>query len=84
MRRYNRERSQEHRLRVRERAGPREQVLAHSTWRSRTLIMNGRVLLDAGADPNAIGPGYTALHMVTWLRKSGGGDNDPSPQGSGL
>jgi uncharacterized protein len=41
------------------------------------------VLLDAGADPNADGPGYTALHMVTWIRKSGGGDNDPSPQGSG-
>jgi ankyrin repeat protein len=41
------------------------------------------VLLDAGADPNAIGPGYTALHTITWIRKSGGGDNDPSPQGSG-
>jgi ankyrin repeat protein len=40
-------------------------------------------LLDAGADPNATGPGYTALHAVTWVRKSGGGDNDPSPQGSG-
>lgn len=43
----------------------------------------GAMLLDAGADPNAIGPGYTALHTVTWIRKSGGGDNDPSPQGSG-
>ena len=41
------------------------------------------VLLDAGADPNAIGPGYTALQTITWIRKSGGGDNDPSPQGSG-
>src|SRR4051812_10868373 len=41
------------------------------------------MLLDAGADPNAIGPGYTVLHTVTWIRKSGGGDNDPSPQGSG-
>lgn len=41
------------------------------------------MLLDAGADPNASGPGYTALHTVTWIRKSGGGDNDPSPQGSG-
>ena len=43
----------------------------------------GGMLLDAGAEPNAIGPGYTALHTVTWIRKSGGGDNDPSPQGSG-
>mgnify|MGYP005848790517 CR=1 FL=1 len=40
-------------------------------------------LLDQGADPNWIGPGYTALHAVTWVRKPGGGDNDPAPQGSG-
>jgi ankyrin repeat protein len=40
-------------------------------------------LLDAGADPNAIGPGYTALHIVTWIRKPGLGDNDPAPDGSG-
>jgi uncharacterized protein len=40
-------------------------------------------LLDAGADPNAIGPGYTPLHVVTWVRKPGLGDNDPAPDGSG-
>ena len=40
-------------------------------------------LLDAGADPNAIGPGYTALHTITNIRKPGGGDNDPAPDGSG-
>ena len=40
-------------------------------------------LLDAGADPNAAVPGLTALHMITNVRKPGGGDNDPSPQGSG-
>lgn len=40
-------------------------------------------LLEAGADPNAIGPGYTALHAITVVRKPGGGDNDPSPLGSG-
>jgi ankyrin repeat protein len=40
-------------------------------------------LVDNGADPNAIGPGYTALHMVPSVRKSGVGDNDPSPDGSG-
>jgi ankyrin repeat protein len=40
-------------------------------------------LLDAGANPNPNGPGYTPLHMVTWIRKSGVGDNDPSPDGSG-
>jgi len=43
----------------------------------------GAKLLEAGADPNAIGPGYTALHVVTWVRKPGGGDNDPAPEGSG-
>ncbi|MBI1792105.1 MAG: ankyrin repeat domain-containing protein [Acidobacteria bacterium] len=40
-------------------------------------------LLEAGADPNASGPGYTALHIVSWVRKPGGGDNDPAPRGSG-
>jgi uncharacterized protein len=40
-------------------------------------------LLDAGADATAAGPGYTALHAISWIRKSGGGDNDPSPEGSG-
>jgi ankyrin repeat protein len=40
-------------------------------------------LLAAGADPNAAGAGYTALHAITSVRKPGGGDNDPAPQGSG-
>ena len=40
-------------------------------------------LLDAGADPNAAGSGYTALHMISEVRKPGGGDNDPAPEGSG-
>jgi ankyrin repeat protein len=40
-------------------------------------------LLDAGADPNAALPGYTALHAITSVRKPGVGDNDPAPEGSG-
>ncbi len=40
-------------------------------------------LLDAGADPNAAATGWTALHAITGVRKPGGGDNDPAPQGSG-
>jgi uncharacterized protein len=40
-------------------------------------------LLDAGADPKAAAQGWTALHAVTWVRKPGGGDNDPAPNGSG-
>jgi ankyrin repeat protein len=40
-------------------------------------------LLDAGADPNADGPGYTPLHIIPSVRKPGGGDNDPAPDGSG-
>ena len=41
------------------------------------------VLLDAGADPNAGVAGLTALHVITSVRKPGGGDNDPAPDGSG-
>ncbi len=40
-------------------------------------------LLDSGANPNANGPGYTALHAIPSVRKPGGGDNDPGPDGSG-
>jgi ankyrin repeat protein len=40
-------------------------------------------LVELGAHPNASAPGYTALHAVTWVRKPGGGDNDPAPIGSG-
>jgi ankyrin repeat protein len=40
-------------------------------------------LLKAGADPNSDLPGYTALHALSRVRKSGVGDNDPSPDGSG-
>lgn len=51
-------------------------------------VVNGHfelaaALLEAGADPNAIGVGYTPLHILTIVRKPGGGDNDPSPRGSG-
>jgi ankyrin repeat protein len=41
------------------------------------------ILLEAGADANANGSGYTALHAVTWVRRPGLGDNDPAPPGSG-
>ena len=40
-------------------------------------------LLEKGADPNASGPGWTALHQVTWVRKTGQGTNGPGPRGSG-
>jgi len=40
-------------------------------------------LLDQGADPNAAGAGYSALHIISAVRKSGFGDNDPPPDGSG-
>jgi ankyrin repeat protein len=41
------------------------------------------LLLDRGADPNAAGPGWTALHHLTWIRKTGLGTNGPPPRGSG-
>lgn len=43
-------------------------------------------LINAGADPNDQRWGYTALHMVTWVRKPNRGDDEagqPPPQGSG-
>jgi uncharacterized protein len=40
-------------------------------------------LLDAGADPNSNRLGYTALHMLVYVRQPGIGDNDPGPEGSG-
>ena len=40
-------------------------------------------LLDAGADPNSSRLGYTALHMIVYVRRPGIGDNDPGPEGSG-
>jgi ankyrin repeat protein len=41
------------------------------------------MLLDMGADPNGAAQGWTALHTITWIRKSGGGNNTPAPNGSG-
>lgn len=43
-------------------------------------------LVDAGADPNDQRSGYTALHTITWVRKSVRGDGIdgvPIPEGSG-
>jgi uncharacterized protein len=43
-------------------------------------------LLEAGADPNDQRTGFTPLHMLTWVRKPGRGDEesgDPAPIGSG-
>ncbi|MSV36221.1 MAG: ankyrin repeat domain-containing protein [Bryobacterales bacterium] len=40
-------------------------------------------LLEAGANPNAMVPGWTALHAISWIRKPGTGDNQPAPEGSG-
>jgi ankyrin repeat protein len=43
-------------------------------------------LVNNGADPNDQRWGYTALHMVTWVRKPNRGDDEagqPPPEGSG-
>jgi uncharacterized protein len=43
-------------------------------------------LLEAGADPNDQRSGFTALHVLTWVRKPNRGDDvsgDPAPIGSG-
>jgi len=42
------------------------------------------LFLDRGADPNDAPRGWTALHMVSWVRRMGNaGSNDPPPEGSG-
>ena len=41
-------------------------------------------LLDAGADPECRSARATPrCTSITWVRKPGGGDNDPAPEGSG-
>jgi uncharacterized protein len=43
-------------------------------------------LVKAGAEPNDQRSGFTALHTITWARKSNRGDDDdgqPTPDGSG-
>ncbi|NIP93152.1 MAG: hypothetical protein GWO24_06725, partial [Akkermansiaceae bacterium] len=43
-------------------------------------------LVEAGADPDDQRSGFAALHTVTWVRKTGFGDNEagnPPPAGSG-
>ncbi len=43
-------------------------------------------LVAAGADPNDQRSGFTALHVLSWVRKPNSGDNpdgDPPPRGSG-
>jgi ankyrin repeat protein len=42
------------------------------------------VLLDHGADPNASGQGWTALHQAVWSRRPQRGQNNPGqkPQGN--
>ena len=42
------------------------------------------LLVDRGADVNVASRGWTALHQVSWVRKSGiAGSNNPPPPGSG-
>jgi ankyrin repeat protein len=42
------------------------------------------LLLDRGANPNLAPKGWTALHQISWVRKTGvAGSNNPAPQGSG-
>ena len=39
----------------------------------------GMALVDGGADPNASGQGWTALHVMTWVRRPNFGFNPPGP-----
>lgn len=65
------------------RGGPRTGATALHIAVTNAHYELASVLLDSGADPNAAGPGLTALHILTGVRKPGLGDNDPAPDGSG-
>jgi ankyrin repeat protein len=43
----------------------------------------GAFLLDRGADPNADGQGWTALHQIVWARRPNTGFNLPGPVPTG-
>ncbi len=43
----------------------------------------GILLVDEGADPNAAGQGWTALHAMTWVRMPNFGFNPPGPVTTG-
>lgn len=57
----------------------------------RLAVENGHfelavTLLEAGADPNDQRSGFSALHVLTWVRKPSRGDGEsglPAPRGSG-
>ena len=77
---------------VQVRANPKlpegERPLRSGTTPLHLAVANGHFelaaeLLDAGADPNSDSLGYTALHMLVYVREPGIGDNDPGPEGSG-
>ncbi|HEU0118941.1 MAG TPA: ankyrin repeat domain-containing protein [Bryobacteraceae bacterium] len=65
------------------RAGPRSGTGALTIAVTNAHYELAAFLLDAGADPNAALPGFTALHVLPTVRKPGVGDNDPAPDGSG-
>ncbi len=43
----------------------------------------GVLLVDEGADPDAAGQGWTALHAMTWVRRPNFGFNPPGPVATG-
>ena len=72
-------------------ASPEEAVTSRRGGKTPALVlatMNAHyemaaMLLDAGADPNGGGDGWTALHVISNVRRPGYGSNDPAPPGSG-
>ena len=76
---------------VNEKAEPKSGRLPKGSSPLTLAIENGHFalaisLLQSGADPNDMRTGYSPLHILSWVRKPGGGDgpNDlPPPDGSG-
>ena len=72
-------------------ANPNEALTSRRGGSSPAMVLattNGHfalaaLLVDAGADPNGGSDGWTALHIITNVRRPGAGSNDPAPAGSG-
>jgi len=79
-------------LDVNEAATPEKGRLPRGSTPLTLAIENGHFtlatsLLEAGANPNDTRTGFSPLHILSWVRKPGGGDGPddlPPPDGSGI
>ncbi len=79
------------RIRLKAGASPDEALTTRRGGKAPALVLAttnahfelAAILLDAGADPSGGGDGWSALHVISNVRRPGAGSNDPAPPGSG-